>query len=144
MTHKLYVAEPPVAYLARPSLVVDCSVLAAVLFEEPSRDQALARLAGRSLYAPTLIDHEIASIALKKHAQGWPAESIQLALDDYAEQALELHRGDIAAQCELAHRYGLSAYDAAYLWLAADLKAPLVTFDRKLGEAAQRHLAALQ
>jgi len=144
MTHELYVAEPPGAHLARPSLVVDCSVLAAVLFEEPSRDQALARLAGRSLYAPTLIDHEIASIALKKHAQGWPAESIQLALDDYAEQALELHRGDIAAQCELAHRYGLSAYDAAYLWLAADLKAPLVTFDRKLGEAAQRHLAALQ
>ena len=27
----------------------------------------------------------------------------------------------------------LSAYDAAYLWLAAELKAPLATFDRKLG-----------
>lgn len=144
MTHELYVADPPIAYLARPSLVVDCSVLAAVLFEEPSRDQALARLAGRSLHAPTLIDHEFASVALKKHAQGWPAASIKLALDDYAAQALELHRSDIAAQCELAHRYGLSAYDAAYLWLAAELKAPLATFDRKLGEAAQRHLAALQ
>ena len=143
MTQTLIVAEPPAGYLARPALVVDCSVLAAVLFEEPSRDEAAQRLAGRTLHAPTLIDHEIASVALKKHAQGWPAESIALALGDYAEQALELHRSDVAAQCELAHRYGLSAYDAAYLWLAAQLKAPLATFDRKLGEAAQRQLATL-
>ena len=143
-TPTLYLAEPPAAYLARPALVVDCSVLAAVLFEEASRDEALARLCGRTLHAPTLIDHEIASVALEKHAQGWPPESISLALADYAEQALELHRSDVAAQCELAHRYGLSAYDAAYLWLAADMKAPLATFDRKLGEAAQRHLGALQ
>ena len=34
----LYVAEPPAAYLARPAMVVDCSVLAAVLFEEPARE----------------------------------------------------------------------------------------------------------
>ena len=144
MTRLLFVAEPPAVYLARPALVVDCSVLAAVLFEEPSRDEATQRLAGRTLHAPTLIDHEMASVALKKHAQGWPADSIALALTDYAEQALELHRTDVAAQCELAHRYSLSACDAAYLWLAAELKAPLATFDRKLGEAAQRHLSALQ
>ena len=144
MTQVLFVAEPPAVYLTRPALVVDCSVLAAVLFEEPSRDEATQRLTGRTLHAPTLIDHEMASVALKKHAQGWPADSIALALADYTEQALELHRTDVAAQCELAHRYSLSAYDAAYLWLAAELKAPLATFDRKLGEAAQRHLGALQ
>jgi len=43
----------------------------------------------------------------------------------------------------LAERYALSGYDAAYLWLAAALKAPLATFDRRLGEAARRHLATL-
>jgi predicted nucleic acid-binding protein len=32
-------------------------------------------------------------------------------------------------------------YDAAYLWLAAELGAPLATFDLDLGEAARRHLA---
>ena len=138
------VAEPPAIYLARPSLVVDCSVLSAVLFEESMRDEALQRLAGRTLHAPSLIEHEVASVAMKKLAQGWPAKSVQAALFDFATHALELHRSDVVAQVGLAHRYKLSAYDAAYLWLAAELKAPLVTFDAKLGKAAQRHLGALE
>ena len=123
-TPTLYLAEPPAASLARSALVVDCSVPAALLFEAASRHEALARLCGRTSHAPTPIDHEIASVGLEKHAQGWPAESISLALVDDAEQARELHRSDVAAQCELAHRYGLSAYDAAYLWRAADIEAP--------------------
>ena len=42
-----------------------------------------------------------------------------------------------------AARYELSAYDAAYLWLAAELRAPLATFDRRLAEATQAHLGTL-
>ena len=140
----LFVAEPPALYLARPALVVDCSVLSAVLFEEAMRDEALQRLAGRTLHAPTLIEHEIASVAMKKLAQGWPVKSVQAALADFATHALELQRSDVVVQVELAQRYKLSAYDAAYLWLAAELKAPLATFDAKLGKAAQRHLGALE
>ena len=30
------------------------------------------------------------------------------------------------------------------LWLAAEMKAPLATFDRRLGVAAQRHLSTLE
>ena len=36
----------------------------------------------------------------------------------------------------LALVWGLSAYDASYLWLAAALKVPLVTFDRQLAAVA--------
>ena len=140
----LMVAEPPATYLVRPAMVVDCSVLSAVLFEESMRDEALQRLAGRTPHAPTLIEHEIASVAMKKLAQGWPAQSVQSALAGFANHALELHQTDVLAQVELAQRYKLSAYDAAYLWLAAELKAPLATFDAKLGKAAQRHLGALE
>ncbi len=140
----LMVAEPPAIYLARPALVVDCSVLSAVLFEESMRDEALQRLTGRALHAPTLIEHEIASVAMKKLAQGWPAPSVQAALADFANHTIELHHADVLAQVELARRYKLSAYDAAYLWLAAELKAPLATFDAKLGKAAQRHLGDLE
>jgi len=36
----LYVAEPSPRHLVRPPLVVDCSLLAALLFDEPERVQA--------------------------------------------------------------------------------------------------------
>lgn len=139
----LFVAEPPSSYLTRPPLVVDCSVLAAILFEEASRDDALRQLAGKTLHAPDLLDHEIANTAAQKQQQGCPQEVVALALSDYGAQAIELHRTDAAAQYALALRYHLSGYDAAYLWLAAELKAPLATFDEKLGTAAQLHLASL-
>jgi predicted nucleic acid-binding protein len=140
----LILAEPPASYLARPPLVLDCSVLCAVLFDEPSREEALQYLSGRDLHAPTLLDHEVANVAVRKSRQNTPAESIALALSDYAEQPISLHRTDVTAQVELARRYGLSAYDAAYLWLAAHLKAPLATFDARLGKAAVQHLKALK
>jgi predicted nucleic acid-binding protein len=139
----LILAEPPPAYLMRPPLVVDCSVLSAFLFEEPMRDEALRHLLGKSLHAPTLLDHELANVAAKKQSQAWPVESIEMALVDYASLDIGLHRVDIAAQVTLAARYRLSAYDAAYLWLAAELKAPLATFDAKLGRAARQHLGSL-
>ncbi len=137
---QLYVAEPPAVYLSRPALVVDCSVLCALLFEEPTRAQALQQMAGRSLHAPWLIEHEVVSVATKKLAQGWSEDSVRTALADYNKQRLELHGTDVSAQFELAQRYGLSPYDAAYLWLAAEMNAPLATFDRQLGKAAKRHL----
>ena len=140
----LYVAEPPASYLVRPPLVVDCSVLSAVLFEEPMRDEALRQLVGRAMHAPSLLDHEIANVATKKQLQSWPSDSIDMALADYAEHDIALHRVDVQAQVALAIRYGLSAYDAAYLWLAAELKAPLVTFDHKLAVAARAHLGSIE
>lgn len=139
----LYLAEPPAMYLVRPPLVVDCSVLSAVIFQEETRDTALRLLLGKTLHAPYLLDHEIVSVALKKGRQNWPEPVIAQALADYTQQALELHRTSIEAQHQLAARYKLSAYDAAYLWLAAELKAPLATFDEKLANAARAHLAGL-
>ena len=137
----IYVAEPPPAYLGRPPLVVDCSVLVAVLFQEPMREEAVCSMAGRSLHAPSLLDSEIANVAVKKSRGGLPQALIGDALDKYVQHAIELHRPDVAAQYALAIRYGLSAYDAAYLWLAGALQAPLVTFDAKLGQAARAYLA---
>jgi len=127
----------------RPPLVVDCSVLSASLFEEEARDKALSLLSGKTLHAPYLLDHEIISVALKKGRLGWPQAVITLALSDYAQHDIELHRTAAEAQHQLALRYQLSAYDAAYLWLAAELKAPLATFDAKLASAAKTHLASL-
>jgi len=90
----LFVAEPPASCRMRPPLVVDCSALSAILFDEPTRGEALARLVGFSLHAPNLLDHEIVGVALKKKRQDWSSDSIALALADYAEYDLELHPVD--------------------------------------------------
>ena len=137
----LHVAEPPAAHLGRPPLVVDCSVLTAALFEEESRDEARRILMGKTLHAPALLDSEFANVAVKKDRAGWPQALIADALADYVEQVIEFHRPDVQVQYELAMRYGLSAYDAAYLWLAGRLQAPLATFDARLAKAARAHLA---
>ncbi len=142
MTRRLHVAEPPAGYRLRPPIVVDCSVLAGILFQEPWRDQALARIGGHALHAPWLLQTELASVAFKKHRQGF-AEIATAGLSHFADLALDLHAIDPVAVSSLADQYRLSAYDAAYLWLAADLKAPLATFDEQLGRAAQGHLSAL-
>ncbi len=138
----LYVAEPPAQYLARPPVVVDCSALAGLLFHEEWEALAAEKIHGRTLHAPFLLQIEIASVALKKHRKGF-SDIVTDALAQYADLDINLHRVEPQDALALALRYKLSAYDATYLWLAAELKAPLATFDEKLGRAAQLHLASL-
>lgn len=139
-----YVAEPPAAYLMRPPIVVDCSILAAILFEETLREIAGQLIVGRSLHAPWLLDHEIASVADKKRRAGVSATAIEAGIRLYGDYDLTMHRATPASVVGLASAYSLSAYDAAYLAVAAELRVPLVTFDSKLGSAAGKHLSSLE
>ena len=119
-------------------------MLCAVLFDEPERDVALQLLSYRQLLAPRLLDHEVLNVAVIKVRRGTAPEQAHIAAADYAELPITLFDPPLAEQLTLALRYRLTAYDAAYLWLAADRRAPLLTFDKKLGEAAQTHLKSLE
>ena len=138
----LHVAEPPAAYARRPRIVADATVLAAAIFGENEQQQAVALLHGRALSAPHLVDYEMTSVALKKlRRERLPDAAVAASLDAYTALAIERHPVDPAAVLALAQRYRLTAYDAAYLWLAERLEAPLATFDGLLARAAQQHLA---
>lgn len=138
----LYVAEPPAAYVHKPTLVVDCSVLAGVLFQEPWQEQARARMAGHHLRAPHLLVHEVCSVALKKARRGASVAAVE-GLARWQQVAIQLSEVDAGQTFELAQRYQLSAYDASYLWLAGELRCPLATFDQGLAQAVQQHLGSL-
>lgn len=138
----LHVAEPPAAYARRPRLVADASVIAAAIFGEAEREQANALLQGRALVAPHLVDYEMTNVALKKLQRGsGDADAVTASLDDYAALPIDRHSIDPIAVLALAQRYRLTAHDAAYLWLAERLEAPLATFDAALARAARDHLA---
>lgn len=133
----LFISEPAGQYTRYPPLVVDCSVLATMLFDEPDREAALLAMAGKELFVPDLLDHELVSVALKKSSHGMQKAAEQ-ALQDLSDLRLTRCAVDSASQFELARRMKLTAYDAAYLQLAMDLRAPLATFDQKLGRAAKK------
>ena len=140
----LYVAEPAATWLQRPPVVADCSVVAALVLGEPACDEAAALLSHKAVHAPALLPFEIANVARTKLRAGMEVALVEAALRDFDEQRIAIHPVPPDAMVQLALRYNLSAYDAAYLWLAAELKAPLATFDRRLADAARQHLGALE
>jgi predicted nucleic acid-binding protein len=138
----LYIAEPPAAYLARPPLVVDCSLISGLVFNEHWQVLASERIVNRALHAPFLLQAEMASVAVKKSRQA-QQQIAQEGMVLFQSMDISLHPLRALEVVALALRYQLSGYDAAYLWLAAELNAPLATFDEKLAAAAQAHLASL-
>ncbi|MGH9220282.1 MAG: type II toxin-antitoxin system VapC family toxin [Vicinamibacterales bacterium] len=118
------------------NVVVDASALGAVLFEEPEAEAVLAHISSDTLVAPELIDYEIANIALMKIRRGQQPEAVAIAMMG-GLKFLGLRRLRVSPMevIVLARSSGLSAYDAAYLWLAVSLDAKLVTLDRQLARA---------
>ena len=119
-------------------VVVDASVLAAIVFNEPEAAQWVLRLEGAALFAPTLLQYELQSVAGKKcrHARGDSprlVRALALALDPRA--GITWMDPDPADVVLLANATGLSTYDASYLCLAGVLDADLVTGDEALGAA---------
>lgn len=135
----LYVAEPAGAWTQHPPAVVDCSVVAALLWSEAAAAEALARISERNLNAPSLLPYELANVARSKCRAGVPPDVALQGLAAFDDRRITLHEIEPALMFDVAARHELSAYDAAYLALAIALKAPLITFDRRLAEAARRH-----
>lgn len=115
------------------TLVVDASAVCAMLFEEPEAATVRAHIRGETVLAPQLIDYELANICWKKVRREPDRLSDMLAMLD-AVRFVTMTRVAVspADAAALAIRTGLSAYDAAYLWLAMSRDVELVTLDRRL------------
>jgi len=118
-------------------LVVDASVLAPALADDgPDGDAARARLRGRSLAAPELIDLETTSVIRRQCQAGQlDLRRAGLALTDLVQLPLRRapHRPLLARCWEL--RENLTVYDAAYAALAEALDVVLLTADVRLANA---------
>ena len=119
-------------------LVVDTSVLLAVLTGEATRDRLIARTQGAELLAPGSVHWEVGntfSALLKRRRLKLP--DVQAALAAYAQIPIRFVDVELAAALELADRFGLYAYDAYLMACARRQRAPLLTLDARLGRAAK-------
>lgn len=121
--------------------VMDASVAASLFLPDEEADTARAIVAEGGIAVPELFWYEMANILWASVKRGRLDEA-------HAFRALELLRRlpiaddgrpakeALPAVFMLARRFGLSAYDAAYLELAAREGATLCTLDAELKSAA--------
>jgi predicted nucleic acid-binding protein len=116
--------------------VVDASVVVALLFNETTQETIVAQLRSASLYAPDLLEYEVANACLKKiRASPGERQPLLEAFSLLNALSIALERINLTEAMALAERTKLSFYDASYLWLAHALDAELVTLDDKLARA---------
>lgn len=115
-------------------VVPDASALSAVIFGEPDAARVEPLLDDAELFAPTLLQFELANVAWKK-ARRDPASGVAIltalraALDDGGITWVDVNLTDAVL---VAQETGLTAYDASYVWLAGALGADLVTLDERI------------
>ena len=116
--------------------VVDTSAIAAVLFLEPEGAAVASRLEQSQLAAPRLITFELVNVCwLKCRRHPDLKDALTAQLQSYGRLNIEEHPVDLNAVLAIALDTDLTAYDAAYLWLARNLSAELVTLDKALMRA---------
>jgi predicted nucleic acid-binding protein len=119
------------------AIVVDASAIAAVIFNEPERDDVLKKLTNRAFHAPSFLQSELANVAVKKARRNPTNEAHYMtALAELDLLPMTFHSVNAREVAALAMRTQLWAYDASYLWLALSLGMPLVTLDTRLEAVA--------
>lgn len=118
-------------------VVPDASALSAVIFGEPGAADVAPLLENAELFAPTLLQFELANVAWKK-ARRDPASGVAIltalraALDDGGITWVDVSLTDAVL---VAQATGLTAYDASYVWLAGTLGADLISLDERVQAA---------
>jgi predicted nucleic acid-binding protein len=127
-------------------IVLDASAAVDWLLETPAGQMIERRIYAReeTLHTVHLIDVEFAQVlrCLVREGRLTPRRA-QEAIEDLAALRLTRYAPVLLLGRIWQLRQNLSAYDAAYVALAEELRAPLITRDRRLA-AAPGHSAAVE
>lgn len=127
------------------SLVLDASAALALVYAELEPEYATLlkkALREQTVHVPQLWHLEIANVLLSGLRKGsYSSDGLKRHLADLGEVDASVDEQTPkqvwSAVLDLAAKHKLTAYDAAYLELAARLRLPLATLDRALIQAAE-------
>lgn len=110
-----------------------------MLFREPAGGRVAGLLSGRRLVAPTLLRYELASVSRKKRRLYPPLRDEFFAmLGAWRRMGIDEVQVDPEGAVTLAELLDVTVYDAAYLWLARHVRAPIVTLDETMRASASQ------
>lgn len=118
-------------------LVVDASAIVALLIEPGEIGERIGRrLAGSQPHAPDHLPVEVANvIRRRRNARLLTTAEARLALEDFWSLPIVLWPFEVLRSRAWELGENLSSYDAAYVALAEQLQAPLLTGDARIGRA---------
>jgi predicted nucleic acid-binding protein len=126
------------------NLVIDTSVVIAVLVSEPERAQIIRQTEGYDLIAPGSVHWEIgnALAALLKRKR-ITHDQVKVTLLAYEEIPIRFRDIDMQMAMEIAHENDLYAYDAYVIACARENRCALISLDKNLLNAARRAQVSL-
>ncbi len=119
------------------NIVIDTSVLIAVLAGEPEKQKLINLTRGVDLLAPASVHWEVgnALVAMLKRKR-ITADQISAILKAYNQIPIRFIDVNLAASLQVAARYNLYAYDAYIILCALENHSSLISLDKTLCEAA--------
>jgi Predicted nucleic acid-binding protein, contains PIN domain len=124
-------------------IVIDTSITMAWCFDDEATDETdavLDQLRQDEAVVPTVWHLEVANVLLVAERRKRMSEAQAARFVDLLGRLpirTDAATTDTSAVLAAGRRYGLSAYDAAYLVLAERVAAPLATLDTKLAAACR-------
>ena len=124
-------------------IVLDSSAAVEWLLGLPLADAVADRISSaKSVHAPALLDIEVAHVLRRYCAAGEISDRVaERALNSLAELDAVRYTHELLLPLIWRLRHNLTAYDAAFVALAAVLDAPLVTLDARIAQAPWPRLA---
>ena len=127
-------------------IVLDASAVVDWLLQTPAGQRIEKRIYARNdtLHSVHLLDVEFAQVMRRLVREGKLARKrAEEAMDDLTAVRVTRYAPVVLLHRIWQLRQNLSAYDAAYVALAEELKAPLITRDQKIA-AAPGHSATIE
>ena len=120
-------------------IVVDTSVLIAVIADEPEKARIIELTKGAVIVAPPSVKWEIGNAfsAMLKRSRLTLEQALD-AIDVYQSITLEIAEIDLKGAVGLAGRYNIYAYDAYILQCAIEYELLLISLDNNLIKIAKQ------